>query len=95
MGKITILEPRWVAKVDSAQLSPRPSDLRSARIVTLWNAKPGGDALLRGVEQGLDRAGLGPVAERFKKEVAVHEAGEALLSQVAQSADVVINAIAD
>lgn len=95
MGKITILEPRWHAQVDSAQRSPRPTDLQSARIVTLWNAKPGGEILLRGVEQGLDRAGYGPVQARFQKEVAVHEAGEALLSQVAQSADVVINAIAD
>ena len=95
MGKITILEPRWVAQADSAKPSPRPASLKGARIVTLWNAKPGGDALLRGVEQGLARAGLGPVQARFKKEVAVHEAGEALLSQVAQSADVVINAVAD
>ncbi len=95
MGKITILEPRWVAKADSAELSPRPSELRAARLVTLWNAKPGGDALLRGLERGLERAGLGPVEARFQKEVAAHEAGEALLSQAAQSADVVINAIAD
>ena len=95
MGTIVVLEPVWRAKTERAAAARRPESLEGKRIALLWNAKPNGDAILRGVGTAMQSLGHQVIEAQHKKPFAMDGAGAELIAQVAKAGDCVVNAVAD
>ena len=92
---ITVLNPTGAAATARDEPAPRLETLHAKRIALFWNAKKNGDAVLDGIVAGLSASGLEFESERFRKDIAMRGASEALLRTISERADVVINAVAD
>jgi hypothetical protein len=92
---LRLLDPTATATTSAATLAPPLSTLEARSLLFFWNAKPNGDAVLRGIEQGLRERGLSFSSELVKKDVAIAAASDALIEDVSRRMVASVGAVAD
>jgi hypothetical protein len=95
MEEIEVLVPVSQVEYGEIEMVGRPRDLDGKLIGFLWNHKPNGDLLLKGLEAALrGKFNLSGTLMR-EKNVASSEAGTEVLEELSAKCDLVILAIGD
>ena len=97
MIELTILNPVANTKTQKADLTPRLSDLNGKTIGLFWNAKAGGDILLKESAELLEQRYSGIKFKNYLGAVGslVRYATEEQAEAIAKECDAVIGATAD
>ena len=95
MKEIEVLIPVSQFEYGEIEMVGRPRDLNDKLIGFLWNHKPNGDLLLKGLEAALrEKFNLSGTLMR-EKNVASSEADSEVLEELSAKCDLVILAIGD
>jgi hypothetical protein len=95
MEEIEVLVPVSQVEYGEIEMVGRPRDLDGKLIGFMWNHKPNGDLLLKGLEAALrGKFNLSGTLMR-EKSVASSEAGTEVLEELSTKCDLVILAIGD
>ena len=92
---IAVLDPTVKARKQEVSTAPRVHDLNGKVIGFLWNEKPNGDFLLRRIKEHLCQRFQVSGTAWHEKETASIPATAAIIEELMNESDVVINAIGD
>ena len=92
---IIVLDPTAKSARKMTEMAVRPNRLEGKALGLIWNSKPGGDALLNGFAEQLDRRFRFSQILRHKKPSAVLGIAEDSLCEFSAKCDFVIVGIGD
>ena len=92
---IAVLDPTAKPRIKEVSMVPRPSDLNGKVLGFLWNNKPNGDLLLLRIKELLSRRFCFSGTNWRQKPAATVAAEAVTLEELANTSDLVINAVGD
>jgi hypothetical protein len=94
-NEVKIYSPEGRVGTAPIRLAPEPRKLSGSRIAVLDNGKPGARWILERIAGRLEERGQSRFIGHFRKRTAATACEDALLSQIAADADLVITGVAD
>ena len=92
---IAVLDPTAKPRAKEISTPPRLNDLNDKVIGFLWNTKPNGDILLLRIKEQLSRRFQLGGTSWYQKSGTSFPADTAIIEELANTSDLVINAIGD